>query len=420
MKIRALSVSELNQYVKRILSSDPILSNIHLRGEVSNFKVHNSGHAYFSLKDEKSKVNCIMFRENFSKLKYTITEGLNVIVKGYISVYERDGQYQMYIREMEPDGIGSLYLAFQQLKRRLEQEGLFDISHKKKISRFPKKIAVITSPTGAAIRDIISVIQRRNPTVDILIYPVLVQGETASGEISQAIHRLNCLKNIDIIILGRGGGSIEELWAFNEEIVARSIFASRIPIISAVGHETDFTISDFVADLRAPTPSAAAEMAVPYYGELKNTLEGYRNYLNLTLLHQIKEKKNYLQNFGKDRMDNLLDSRLREEQQHLDALCRDLQNNVENIFEKKKNRLMASGYKLEVLNPLSTLFRGYAIAYDGKNKNNLCSVDQVKLGDDIHIMLTDGKLLCTVADIHKGEEGIENFRKQMQGKRCIL
>ena len=270
MKLKALTVTELNKYIKKIINSDPILNNVLVKGEISNFKHHSSGHMYLTLKDESCKINCIIFREQALKLKFQASNGLKIIAKGYVSTFDRDGQYQIYINTMEPDGLGSLYLAYEQLKNKLYEEGLFDLGHKKKIPCFPLKIGVVTSPTGAAIRDIISVIKRRNKLVDVLVYPVLVQGENAASQIAAAIEQLNSPNwKVDTIIVGRGGGSIEELWAFNEEIVARSIYKSEIPVISAVGHETDFTIADLAADLRAPTPSAAAEIAVPSILEIE-------------------------------------------------------------------------------------------------------------------------------------------------------
>ncbi len=241
MEFRALTVSELNNYLKRVLINDPILNSISVEGEISNLKQHKNGHLYFSLKDEKSKVNCVMFNSEVGKIKFNIENGLNVIVSGYVSLYERDGIYQLYVRNIKPVGLGELYLAFEQLKKKLQNEGLFDKEKKKRLPYIPKKVGVVTSPSGAAVRDIIKVMRRRLPSVDIIIYPVLVQGVRAADEISSAIKFFNQMDDIDVIIVGRGGGSIEELWAFNEEIVAKAIYESKIPVVSAVGHETDFT-----------------------------------------------------------------------------------------------------------------------------------------------------------------------------------
>ncbi len=412
MKLRTLSVSELNKYIKRIISADPILNNIHLKGEVSNFKVHNSGHAYLSLKDDKSKINCIMFRDDVNKVKYRITEGLNVLVKGYVSTYERDGQYQLYIQEIEPEGIGSLYLALQQLKEQLEKEGLFDRIHKKRIPFYPKKVAVITSLTGAAIRDILSVIQRRNPTIHVVILPVTVQGETAGQEISHAIDIANHRTDIDVIILGRGGGSIEELWAFNEEIVARSIFSSRIPIISAVGHETDYTISDFVSDLRAPTPSVAAELAVPIYKDLKNNLDHYLHDIHRALEKYVRDRRNYLEKCDELQLERKLRMKLREEKQHIDILFTGLQVQSKRMIDKNRNTLTGYSHKLDVLNPFATLRRGYSITLDPYSRKSITSIQKVEVGDHINIMLTDGEIFCRVDDVVREERNFENTEEK--------
>ena len=267
MKLRALDISEANSYIKRILTNDPILYNLRVKGEISNFKVHSSGNVYLSLKDEKSKLNCIIFKSNYDK-SLNLDNGVKIIATGYISVYERDGAYQLYINEVEIEGIGNLYIEFNKLKEKLKNEGLFDSKYKKQIPKMPRSIGVVTSPTGAVIRDIINVTKRRFPKVDIKLYPVNVQGDKSAEDICSGIEFFNRMENVDTIIVGRGGGSLEELWSFNEEIVAREIFKSKIPIISAVGHETDFTICDFVSDMRAPTPSAAAEIATPDLSEI--------------------------------------------------------------------------------------------------------------------------------------------------------
>ncbi|MFL6563271.1 MAG: exodeoxyribonuclease VII large subunit, partial [Bacillus sp. (in: firmicutes)] len=265
---RYLSVNALTKYIKRKFDADPHLRDVHVRGEISNYKQHSSGHMYFTLKDEKARILAVMFSSQSRTMKFAPENGMKVIVKGEISVYEPSGQYQIYIKEMRPDGIGELFLAYEQLKQRLELEGLFAIDTKKAIPLYPRTVGVITSPTGAAIRDVITTIKRRYPIANILVFPALVQGDNAAPSIAKAIAKANNMNEIDVLIVGRGGGSIEELWAFNEELVARAIFSSDIPIISAVGHETDFTIADFVADLRAPTPTGAAELAVPHIDEL--------------------------------------------------------------------------------------------------------------------------------------------------------
>ncbi|WP_053957130.1 exodeoxyribonuclease VII large subunit [Inediibacterium massiliense] len=409
MQIRTLSVSELNRYIHRLLSSDPILNSIYLKGEISNFKLHGSGHAYFSLKDKTSKINCVIFKDHYSKIKFEPQNGMHILVKGYISTYERDGQYQLYIREMEPDGVGALHLAFEQLKIKLKEEGLFDC--KKKIPSFPKKIAIVTSPTGAAIRDIISVSKRRSNYIDLLIYPVLVQGENAALEISNAIDYLNKeYTDIDVIIVTRGGGSIEELWAFNEEIVARSIWDSKIPIISAIGHETDYTIADFVADLRAPTPSAAAEIAVPHIGDFKNHLDNFYRKLNTSFNHYIQKKRNQMIRIDTNRLLSITKHKLIEETQRLDILQRNLCNYTNRKIQNYQSQLMKNASKLEALSPFSTILRGYSITFD-ENGNNIYKINQVKKGDHINIMLTDGHIDCTVTHKKKEAHSIEHFHK---------
>ncbi|WP_129597790.1 exodeoxyribonuclease VII large subunit [Anaerophilus nitritogenes] len=407
MQIKTLTVSELNRYIHRLISSDPILNSIYLKGEISNFKLHGSGHAYFSLKDEASKINCVMFKDHYEKIKFEPKNGMHIITNGYISTYERDGQYQLYIREIEPDGIGTLHLAFEQLKIKLKKEGLFDF--KKKIPSFPKKIAVVTSPSGAAIRDIISVSKRRSHYVDLLIYPVLVQGENAALEISNAINHLNNeYADIDIIIIARGGGSIEELWAFNEEVVARSIWNSKIPIISAIGHETDYTIADFVADLRAPTPSAAAEIAVPPISDFKNNLNGFYKKLNTSWNYYIQKKHNQLIGINKHKLLSITKHKLLEETQRLDLLQRNLYDYANKKIQNSQSQLVKNASKLEALNPFSTILRGYSITFD-ENGNNIYKIDQVKKGDRINIMLTDGHLNCTVTHKKKEDHSIEHF-----------
>jgi exodeoxyribonuclease VII large subunit len=418
MRIKSLTVSELNKYIKKLLSSDPILNHIHLKGEISNFKAHGSGHFYLSLKDEKSKINCVMFKGNNQRIQFIPENGMKILVKGYVSSYERDGQYQLYIEEMEPDGIGALYLAFEQLKKKLEEMGLFDPAKKQKIPFLAKKIAVVTSPTGAAIRDIISVIKRRNPYVELTIYPVLVQGENAAPDISKAIDEINKhRKDLDLIIMGRGGGSIEELWAFNEEIVAQSIYSSKIPIISAVGHETDYTISDFVADLRAPTPSAAAELAVPRILDIEYTLNTYYDKMNDSLSQILKDKRNTLLKVDEIKLKSYLQNRINEERQTTDLLQKDLTNHCRIQLETSKGRLVRSIAKLEGINPLSTILRGYAIVFDKEHKKTISTIEKVKEGDNINIMLINGVVSCIVTKKEKEEHFLEYITKFKASKK---
>ena len=402
MQIRALSVSEVNQYIKRILASDPILAHIHVKGEISNYNPHSSGHMYFTLKDKNSRISCVMFRSNCERLKFIPENGMNLICKGYISIYERGGQYQLYVGEMEPAGIGALYMAYQQLKERLEKEGIFDAKHKKPIPYIPKKIAVITSPTGAAVRDIISIILRRFPKVELYIFPVAVQGETAVPSIIDAIKMCNDFSDIDVAIVGRGGGSIEELWAFNEEEVARAIFNSNIPIVSAVGHETDFTIADFVADLRAATPSAAAELVVPNIIEIKE----YMNSVEKRLLYSIDVKTNTLgQELSLIKNNHFFKYPLNpiyEKQQYIDDLVQKLSRSLKTKKEFKEKHLMHIGERLNALSPLSIFSRGYSIVKD-ENETVIKSIDQIEKDQILNIGLIDGKIDCKVIKYTKEE-----------------
>ncbi len=403
MKIKTLSVSEVNHYIKRILLSDPILSHIYVEGEISNYKLHSSGHMYFTLKDENSRINCIMFNSNCENLMFIPKEGMRVVCKGQVSIYERDGKYQLYVNHMEVAGIGALYIAYQQLKERLEKEGLFHSKHKGELPYLPKKIAIITSPTGAAVKDIISIILRRFPKVELYIFPVLVQGEGAAPSIVKAIDLSNDYPNIDLAILGRGGGSIEELWAFNEEEVARAIFNSKIPIVSAVGHETDFTIADFVADLRAATPSAAAELVVPNMIEIKS----YMNSMEKRLLYSIKVKFNELHSrlssvennyFLKNPLNPIYDK-----QQYIDELLERLNKSLKSNNQFKKKHLIHLGERLNGLSPLSVFSRGYSIVRD-ENNEIIKSINQVEKNKLLNIDLIDGEISCKVIEYSKEEK----------------
>lgn len=412
MRIRTLTVSELNKYVKKLLNYDPILNNISVKGEISNLKFHGNGHVYFSLKDQQSKINCVLFKSYCQSIKFELHDGLHIIVKGYVSIFERDGQYQLYAESIEPEGIGALYLAFEQLKDKLEKEGLFDPSFKKNLPPFPKKIALITSPTGAAVQDILSVIQRRNHCIEIMIFPVLVQGENAAMQISEAIRRANrCFDDIDIIILARGGGSIEELWAFNEEIVARSIFDSKIPIISAIGHETDYTIADFVSDLRAPTPSAAAELAVPRIIDMKDKIEISYQRINELIVQKIRDKRNELKQWDESKLLSYMKDRLAQNAQWLDTLQKDLISNLKMKLQTCKGNLNENAAKLEALSPISTISRGYSVLFDLKNNDSIDSILKTKIGQPIKILLKDGFLFCTVDKKEKEDNLLERIEK---------
>lgn len=398
MQIKALSVSEVNQYIKRILISDPILAHIHVKGEISNYNFHSSGHMYFTLKDKGGRISCVMFKSNCKGLKFIPEEGMSIVCKGQISLYERGGQYQLYVNDIEPIGMGALYIAYQQLKDRLEREGIFDIAHKKHLPYIPKKIAVITSPTGAAIRDIISIISRRFPKVELYIFPVSVQGEAAAPSIVNAINLCNSFSSIDVIIIGRGGGSIEELWAFNEEEVARAIFYSNIPVISAVGHETDFTIADFVADLRAATPSAAAELVVPNIVEVKE----YMDSIEKRLLYSISIKIDVLQQKLSSVENNYFLkyplNPVHEKQQYIDGLVQKLNRLLRAKKEFKEKYLSHIGEQLNALSPLSIFSRGYSIVKN-ENKEIIKSIDQVEKNQVLNINLVDGKIESRIISV---------------------
>lgn len=400
---RVLSVSDINKYIKDIVARDIVLSNLWVRGELSNFKNHSSGHLYFTIKDDKSLLKCVMFRSQAMTLKFLPKDGMKVIIRGYVSVFERDGQYQLYAEEMQPDGLGSLHIAFEQLKQKLQAEGLFDVSKKKCLPYLPDAIGVVTSATGSVIRDIINVLSRRFYNVRLILYPVQVQGEMAAGQIARAIARFNELKCVDVIILARGGGSLEELWAFNEEIVARSINKSEIPVISAVGHETDFTIADFAADLRAPTPSAAAELVIPDKALVKDKLAGLDSRLRNALRKKISlDRSRY----------NLLSSstalrqpfnRIYQEKLRLDMQQKLLQRAYEAAIKKHRSDLSLLAGKLNALSPLDALARGYSIARLKESGRLVKSTEQVQQGEKLVISVTDGDMECTIDELIRGK-----------------
>jgi len=393
------TVSEVNRYIKEIIDGDLNLSDIWIKGEISNYKYHYSGHMYFTLKDEKSLIKSVMFRSQTLRLKFVPENGMKVIARGYISVFERDGQYQLYVEEMQPDGLGSLYLAFEQLKNKLEKEGLFDNKHKKKIPFLPRSIGVVTSSTGAVIRDIINILSRRFENFNLKLYPVSVQGVQAAPSISNAIKRLNELKCVDVIILARGGGSLEELWPFNEEQVARSIFESEIPIISAVGHETDFTIADFVADLRAPTPSAAAELVIPEKRILKQRIIDLEFRLQNAMIKNININRMNLRRLNESIVFRQPFNRINQERMKLDNLERNMTVILLNQKEREKARIKFLIEKLNALSPLNILARGYSIVKLKESKKLVKSVSDVNAGDNIEITVNDGLIQASVIDL---------------------
>ncbi|WP_422120765.1 exodeoxyribonuclease VII large subunit [Koleobacter methoxysyntrophicus] len=396
-----LTVGEVTKYIKQTFVSDPILNNVYVKGEVSNYIKHTSGHMYFTLKDKTSKLKCVMFSNRNRLINFSISNGMKVIVGGYISVYERDGIYQLYAEEIQPDGIGSLYLAFEELKQKLEKEGLFKPEHKKKIPALPRNIGLVTSTTGAAVRDFLTVVKRRFPGVNIYLVPVLVQGVQASEQISNAIDTLNRYSNIDLIVLTRGGGSIEELWAFNEERVARSIFSSKIPIVSAVGHERDFTIADFVADLRAPTPSAAGELVVPVKRELEVKINTLLRQLNFQIGRKIisnKEKLSYL----KKRLYSRPEDFIYQKQQEIDNITKDLFRNLKSLLERKNSLFMRLVEKMEALSPLKVLSRGYSITRKYNDKTIIKDIKALKKGEILETLLYKGQILSQIIKLEEG------------------
>lgn len=392
--MKVISVSQLNRYVKSLLEGDANLAAVYIGGEISNFTNHyKSGHLYMSLKDEGAVVKAVMFRAYASKLAFTPENGMKVIVRARVSLYEKDGAFQIYIEEMQPDGVGALQIAFEQLKKKLAAEGLFEASRKKPLPRYPARVGVITSPTGAAVRDIFNVLGRRFPLARVVFTPVLVQGEGAPAQLVAALRRFNETNAADVLIIGRGGGSIEELWAFNDETVARAVAASRIPVISAVGHETDFTICDFVADLRAPTPSAAAELAVPDQHQLAARLTQLYGALRQSALHRVEVENTRLASIRGKRCLATPLFYVEEQGMRLDYFVRRFAAAARVQTSRAEGRLSAAAGKLEALSPLKVLSRGYSIVYkDGEVQH---SVEGIRSGDKLSLRLSDGRIECT-------------------------
>ena len=402
MGLKPVPVGQLNNYIGRVLKTDPILSNISVVGEISNLKYHSSGHVYFSLKDDSSRVNCFLSWGNLQNISCPLEEGMEVVAAGFISVYERGGYYSLNVRDIEVNGRGQLAAAFEKLKAKLGEEGLFREEHKKELPFFPLKIAVVTSETGAAVRDIIRTIKNKNKVVDILVYPVLVQGPAASGEISSAIDDINVnYKDVDVIITGRGGGSMEELWAFNEEAVARSIYESEIPVISAVGHETDFTISDFIADRRAATPTAAAEMAVPDTGELEAELDRISLEMTSDLGLAIARRKERLEALNPTAFARNLKSRILYEQVNADRLIEAMGDAMNNRLVSARNRVEMLREFIESSNPKAILARGYSVVTDNSGKI-IRSTDELSEGLGVNIETGNGTAEAVITGIKKG------------------
>ena len=385
----AISVSELNSYIKNKIADDEYLNNVLIKGEISNFKNHYTGHMYFTLKDENSLIKCIMFKSYAQKLDFMPKDGMKVFVLGGVSVFERDGIYQIYVKAMQEDGVGILYKKYEELKQRLDEEGYFDEIHKQKIPLMPKVIGVLTSQTGSVIRDIINVSTRRNPNVRIRLYPVPVQGEGAAEKIADGIRFMNENNLADVLILARGGGSLEDLWPFNEEIVAHAIYNSKLPIISAVGHETDFSISDFVADLRAPTPSAAAELAVPDIYEIKQKINVYQNRLRMSLVKKVEIMKLRYEKCMNSRVFKEPTRNINDNYLRIDNYIKRLENTIKIKQKEEKTKYIELISKLDTLSPLKTLTRGYSIV-ETDNKI-IKSSKQLSTGDKIKLRFSDGQ-----------------------------
>ncbi|WP_350299444.1 exodeoxyribonuclease VII large subunit [Peribacillus frigoritolerans] len=438
-----LSVSALTKYIKRKFDADPHLQNVYIKGEISNFKQHTSGHMYFTLKDEKARLLSVMFAANNKGMKFLPENGMKVLVKGDISLYEAGGQYQLYVKSMAPDGVGDLYLAYEQLKKKLEAAGLFLAEHKKPIPQYPKSVGVITSPTGAALRDILITIKRRYPIARIIVYPALVQGNNAAKSIAKAISMANARAESDVLIVGRGGGSIEELWAFNEEIVAESIYDSDIPVISAVGHETDFTIADFVADMRAPTPTGAAELAVPHLNEILERLMNRKNRLTRSIQEAVNFERTRLTRMERsyafryphkmyeqklEQLDKTMDRlgrtstryfmKKRDELNQLNDILKKqhpeqavknakdelrqhakvLRRAMEAIYRQKSQQFVHITATLSALSPLKIMERGYGLVFT-EDETLVKSTQQVSKGDKIAVSIKDGTLECEIKGI---------------------
>lgn len=394
-----LSVSQLNRYIKMNFVADENLANIFISGEISNFTNHyRTGHLYFTLKDDSAAVRAVMFNSSAKRLKFMPEDGMKVIARGRVSVYEASGQYQLYVDDMQPDGVGALNLAYEQLKEKLQKEGLFSELHKKPLPPYPEKVGVITSPTGAAVRDIINVLGRRFPYAEIVFCPVLVQGEGAHLQLTDAVNLFNSERAADVIIIGRGGGSIEDLWEFNDEGLARAVYNSEIPVISAVGHETDFTICDFVADMRAPTPSAAAELAVPDANELQYALSALKNRMFLNVSSGIADRRSRLEYLTSKGALKSPDEMLSNRSQRLDTAFSKMLSSYENRIGGKKVEFISAATALSKLDPMSVLMRGFAFVSD-KNGKNVYSSQALAKGDKINVRFHDGSAVCEVKEI---------------------
>lgn len=401
MAIKPIKVSQLNGYIKRILQTDPLLGNVSVVGEISNLKLHGTGHVYFTLKDDHSKINCFLASENRKNIRYELADGMEIIANGYIYLFERGGSYSLNIRDITVEGIGSLTVAFERLKEKLAKEGLFEEKYKKTIPFFPQKVVVITSDTGAAVRDIIKIIKSRNNIVDVLVYPCQVQGIGAAEDIAASIKNVNRLfPETDTLIIGRGGGSLEELWAFNEEIVARSIFASKIPVISAVGHETDFTISDFVADKRAETPTAAAQIAVPDIASLREYVNQEKDIMIRSMNQLTRYKDLQVLRCNIEALGISFQNRINMHLHKAGTQYQELQHQMDRKITEYDGKLNHMKAGLDALNPKNIMSRGYAAVLNADGRLS-GSVEGFQIGDRLTAVLTDGSIACRIEDIRR-------------------
>ena len=399
MAIQPVSVTQLTQYIKLLLDRDEILSQACVRGELSNFKAHSSGHLYFTLKDEGAVISCVMFRSDAMKLRFRPESGMKVILYGRVSLFPKSGQYQIYVSNMQPDGVGALAVAFEQLKRRLHEEGLFDPAHKKPLPPYPQRVALVTSPTGAAVRDMIRILGRRWPMAEVLVCPVRVQGEGAAEEIADMLDYVDKHQLADVIITGRGGGSMEDLWAFNEEMVARAIWRCQIPVISAVGHEPDVTIADYVADVRAATPSNGAELAVRDSAALQSALRQLQVRMEQAQIQSINRLRQRLDTLSKSRVMRQPDAYLQQQELHLEMLRQRLEHSGEVVLARNRQRFERTAAKLDALSPLKVLGRGYAMIT--REDSVIRETAQLAPGDAITVSLSDGTAQCTVNTVQR-------------------
>ena len=398
MSQEILSITQVNEYIRSIIDKDALLANVAIRGEISNYKMYPSGHHYFTLKDEGASLKCVMFKGNAVRLRFRPENGMKIIAMGRISVYPRDGAYQLYCTAMAMDGVGDLHAAFEQLKAKLSAQGLFDPAHKKQLPRFPGTIGIVTSSAGAAVHDMLRILNKRYPLTQVRLFPVRVQGAEAPAEIAAAIRYTNYYKLADLLIVGRGGGSIEDLWAFNDERVAYAIYESEIPIISAVGHEPDVTISDYVADLRAATPSNAAELAVPDQEALLQTLDSFSVSMATALKRQLQASQKHLQVLAQSNCLKSPDSYLKQRREALGSMGNRLASEQSRMLNLRRQRFISLTAKLEAMSPLKVLTRGYAMA-ETEDGILLRSVKQIRVGEKIKVALGDGAIAATVSDL---------------------